>query len=231
VNNYLPAQINYSVPKELLPILYLVIGFILGLFSTVFTEYFRKRRKKTEFRHGMRAELKQTLAMLNAYAYLLDYKINKEKLRARIALSREFNLHKEANPLVENPQFNELIKKDFTDKELDAFAAIRNQKKNGEGYDIYTTVRKVHCNFIQHNIASISLLNNSERSLLFNILRRLNIINEQISRLDFTFKKSYDSNISSENRKRLKLNYKSGCQFISDWSYKTAEEIARVLRQ
>ena len=231
MNNRLLTQTNYSLLKVLLPALYLVLGFILGLFSTVFAEHRQRRRRRIEFRDGMRAELKQALVMLSCYAFQFDYKITKEKLRVILDLFREFNLHEEAVPLAQNPEFKELINKNFADEQLISFAAIHNQKKNFERDDIYSTIRKIHCSFIQGNVASISLLNKSERSLLFNILRRLNITNDQIHRLDFIFEKSYDPNISSENRERLKLNYKNSCQFISDWSYIAAEEIGLLLRQ
>jgi hypothetical protein len=75
------------------------------------------------------------------------------------------------------------------------------------------------------------LLTAEERTILLNILRRLDGINYLISRLDFGFEKSYNNNLSSENRDRLQQNYLSTCQKIGDQSYQAAREIAHLLRQ
>ena len=229
MNNPLSAQTNYSILKELLPGLYVVLGFVLGLIGTIFTEYLRKRRRRIEFREGMRAELKQALAMLAAHAFQLDSKVTVVKLQDNFALLREFDLFREGGPLMGGSWSEIFNKTNLTSENLKAYADCLNQKAKIN--DLYKAVKKIHCNFIQDNISSISLLTKSERSLLLNILRRLNIINDQISRLDFPFEKSYDSNVSNENRDRLRLHFKNSCQFISDWSYIAAKEIASLLRQ
>ena len=210
----------------------ILLGFGLGLFSTSFMDYIRKKRKTKEFREGMRTELKQALAVLNLLPLNHDSKITVDKVRSWQKLSKEFDLRKETSPLEDDPMYNKFLKKDLDEKDLNEFVALHSARKieREQGYN-YQFMKKINCNFIQNNISSISLLNKPEQSLFLNILRRLDAINEQISHLNFFFEKTYDATVEYENRERLKMNYLSGCQFISDWSYEAAKEIAHLLRQ
>lgn len=234
------SQFSYSgeskqniLYKTLLSRFDILLGFTLGLSGTIFIDYIRRKRKTTEYRRGMRAELKQSLARLTLLALNQDADITVEKVQSWRSLSNEFELRKETCPLIHYDSYYEkLTKKDFSKEDINQFVELHHAiKVRREQGDSYQSIKKINCIFITNNITSISLLNKSECSLMLNILRRLDIINDQISRLEFTFERTYDSNVSSENHERLRGNYLCSCQFLSDWSYETAKEIACLLRK
>jgi hypothetical protein len=220
--------------KELVPVLYVTLGFVLGLLGTIFTEYIQKRRRKTEFRAGALADLKQALAVLHAYAFSLNSKLDKDRLRFLFQLVAEFDLLNKAEQFVQDSPFMDLLEKveSQSDEVLDALASHHNQKVAQKVFsDIFSSIKTVRCPFIESNMSAIALLQLLERGSLLNMLRTISVINEQISRLDFIFEKTYDATLSDENRERLKINYERGRQFIADWSYKATQEIAKFLRK
>ncbi|MGA2093689.1 MAG: hypothetical protein ABSH16_09820 [Sedimentisphaerales bacterium] len=223
-----------TITKELFSRFDILLGFVLGLGSTCFVDYLRKRRQTKEFRRGMHSELKQILATMCTLSLNHDATITREKVNTWLSLSKEFDLHKEILPLLfaNNNQYTEFTKKTLSESELNDFVAlhstIRGQRET-EGK--MQTLRKIDFVFIQNNISCISLMKDNERSNLFNILRHANVINIDISNLNFIFEKTYDESIHDENRTRLKSNYKVCCQDISDRSYEAAKEIAHLLRQ
>jgi len=220
------------ITKEFLSRFDILLGFALGLFSTFFVDHLRKRRKTREFRQGMRAELKQILALMNTLALNPDADITREKLGSWISLSNEFDLHKEVFPLRDDRQLSELMKKILSEKDLNDFISLHSDtRRQREKEGNMQSIKKVNCAFIQNNISCISLLRGQERSYLFNMLRYVDLINMEILKLNFFFEKSYDTSVHDENRERLKINYQTSCQAISDWSYEAAKEIAHLMRQ
>ncbi len=211
----------------------ILLGFVLGLLSTSFIDYRRRKRKTQEFREGMRSELKKVLAVLSSLVTNPDSNITRDKAISWLTLIKEFDLLKELAPLVVgSPEYKKFSKKDLSEADFDNFTARHNERKIArEKNDSVQFMKNINCNFIQNNISSISLLDKTEKSLIFAILRRLDAINEQISYLYFFFEKSYDATIRDENHKRLRTNYLNSCQLISDWSYETTKEIAHLLRQ
>ncbi|MCK4828741.1 hypothetical protein KA005_74105 [bacterium] len=211
---------------------HIVFGFVLGLCGTIFVDYWRKRGRVKDFREGIRTELKQVLGIVNWYTFNLDSIFNADKIRSMQELFREFDMYETLNPLGEDSGFEEFLDRDLTDIDIQQFidvrtAHIRERTQSG----VHQSFRKLKYTFLQNNISSISLLTKENQALLINILRKLEVVNEVVPRLDFCFQKSYDANVTAENHERLRTTYLQGCQFISDWSYETAKEIAHFLRQ
>jgi hypothetical protein len=200
-----------TIVKELLSHINILLGFGLGLLSTCFIDYLRNKRKMKKFYQGMQAELKQTLATMCVLAINPDANITKDKVASWISLSKEFNLHEESFPLRNDTQFFEKIT--LNEKTLNDFITLHNNiKSQREKEGAMQSVKMANCTFIKNNISCISLMRKQQRSNLFNILRYI------------------DESIHDRNRERLRMNYQSSCQHISDLSYEAAKEIAHLLR-
>lgn len=210
----------------------ILFGFILGLFGTIFLDYLRKRRSVKEFCIGMRTELKQILAMVNFYTFNLDAELNADKIRSFQILIKDFDLIHTLNPLGEHFDFETLIDRNLSAEDIQQLVTLRKssieQRKESGKFQRFKLLKYT---FIQNNISSISLLPIESQTHLMNILRRIEVINEIIPSFDFCFQKSYDANVTSQNHERLRTVYQGNCQFISDWSYDTAKEIAYFLKQ
>jgi len=207
-------------------------GFVLGLCGTIFVDSLRKRRNLKEFRKGVQTELKQILAMVNWYTFNLDAELNADKILSFQALIKDFDLLKTLNPPYEKFDCEVYIARDLTTEDIKQIISLRKfkieqRKQSGE----FQSFRILKYTFIQNNISLITLLPLENQTCLLNILRRIEAINEVVPRLDFCFQKSYDSNVTPQNHERLRTVYQRNCQFISDWSYDTAKEIAHFLRQ
>ena len=228
------TQADFSLYRELSSRLDIVVGFILGLvgaaFGVLFKEYLLKRRRRREFRNGMLAELRQLLPLLLGEMFLLDGEMTVEKLKFMYNAFNEYNLFGIFKPLERNSSFERLVKRAQTDKVLGQFARIINlQFQNKQ--NVHSRVRLIHCDFIQNTISSIALLKKTEKILLLSILRKVNVLNEEISHLDFYYKESFDPELSAENREILEHNEKTSWQFIADNSYETAQLIMNLLKK
>jgi hypothetical protein len=221
-----------SLTEVFLPHLNILFGYALGFFSMILVDYWRKRQRVKEFRQGMQIELQHALVSVNLYTLNYDSDVTKDRFNSWRALSIEFDLPQTVSPL-EDSSLDDITKKRiFSEQELDNYVVFHAKRKaDRQERGVFQDMKKIHCNFIQNSISSVSLLAAKERTLLLNILRRLDLINYIISRLDFSFEKSYDANISEDNRHSLRENYRRNCQLIADRSYETAKEIAHLLRQ
>lgn len=209
----------------------IMLGFFLGLSSTLLVDYLRKRKRMKTFREGARTELRQILANVNGLSINSDCKITKEKIQSWTKLMKEFDLSKVISPFEEHSFYETLMKKDFQEEDFVGFIKLHDAKRKerneaGKCQDI----GKLSYSFIQNNISSLSLLPKTEQALLLNILRRLDAINQKISSVNFSFEKTFDSGITDSGHKRLRYNYLSTCQFISDFSFAAAREISYLLR-
>jgi len=229
-----PLKTDLSLYRELSSRLDIVFGFILGLVAAavgaVFTEYLLKRRRRREFRNGMLAELKQLLPLLLGQIFLLDGQMSVEKLKFIYYAFNEYNLFGIFKPLEKNSLFEQLMKQEPNEQVLGELASIINERLASK-QNVHSQVKLIHCNFIQNTISSVPLLKKSEKTLLLIILRYISVLNEAISHLDFYYKKSFEANLSDENRKILEYNQKTNWQFIADQSYGTGKLIAKLLKR
>ena len=209
----------------------ILFGFILGLFGTVFINYLQQKQKAKEFFIGVRTELKQILGMVNFYTFNSDAELNSEKILLFKSLIKEFDLIKIMNPLGETPGIDDLVNRDLSEEDIQQIVELRRiniaQRRENDRVQRFKLLK---CNYIINNISSISLLPLKTQAYLMNILRKIEAINEIMPSVEFCFQKSYDANVSQENRERLKRVYEDNCQSISDFSYDTAKEIANFLR-
>ncbi len=90
-------------------------------------------------------------------------------------------------------------------------------------------MKKLNCTFISHNIETVSILNVRDTSRLLNILRRIDALNTIMDRIDFAFKKTFDSSISSASYDNIVFNYYSDCQLLSDFAKITVKEVADII--
>jgi hypothetical protein len=205
----------------------IVLGVILGFFGTNIIDYLRTRRKAKQFRHAAYSELKQMLFEVLIYTMHPDSIIDKEKVQLWLDLMNKFNLKEEVLPTENNEGYEKLKNSKLSQEDIDSFVLEHNlQKERRRSENKMMPLKKLNCTFISHNIEMFSILNVQDTSRLLNILRRIDAINSYLDHIDFAFKKTFDSSISSANHDSIVSNYYSDCQCLSDFAEKIAKEVA-----
>lgn len=226
------AEEQSNIPQWLTARLDIVLGFILGLVGANIVDCLRTKRKAKQFRHSACSELKQALAELVMYTMHPDATIDKEKVQLWLDSKRNFNLNEVIFPTEDNEEFKKLEKLELNPEQIDDFVSLHNsQREQKRIQGKMKPPRKLNYVFISQNIETASILNVRDTSRLLNILRRIDALNSCVDRIDFAFKKTFDSSISSTCYDNIKLNYYSGCQCLSDFAKITAKEVADLIRK
>lgn len=226
------AEEQSNIPQWLTARFDIVLGFILGLVGANIVDCLRTRRKAKQFRHAACSELKQALAELVMYTMNPDAKIDKEKVQLWLDSNHNFNLNEVVLPTEDNEKYEKLKKLKWDPEQIDAFVSLHNlQREQRRSQGRRMSPRKLNYVFISQNIETASILNVRDTSRLLNILRRIDALNSCVDRIDFAFKKTFDSSISSTSYDSLVFNYYSGCQSLSDFAKITAKEVADLIRK
>ena len=226
------AEKQSNIPQWLTARFDIVLGFILGLVGANIVDCLRTRRKAKQFRHAACSELKQALAELVMYTMSPDATIDKEKVQLWLDSNHNFNLNEVILPTEDNEKYEELKKLKWDPKQIDAFVSLHNsrrEQRRSQGRRMGP--RKLNYVFISQNIETASILNVRDTSRLLNILRRIDALNSCVDRIDFAFKKTFDSLTSSTSYDSLVFNYYSSCQCLSDFAKITAKEVADLIRK
>lgn len=211
-------------------VLGVVLGFVLSFFGTYITDCLRERRKIKRFYQTAYSELKQVLAELSLYMLHPDSTIDEEKVQLWWNFMHNFDLPEVISPAENNEMYEKLKKLGFTPARITDFVSSHNllrERRQSQGKMM--PMKKLNCTYISHNIETVSILDIHDTSRLLNILRRADALNSCMERIDFAFKKSFDSSISSGSRDNIVSNYYSDCQVLSDAAKTTAKEVSDIL--
>jgi hypothetical protein len=215
-------------------VLGVVLGFVLGVvlsfFGTNITDRLRERRKTKQFYRAAYSELKQALIGLLTYIIHPDAKIDEEKFQLWWDLNRSFDLTKIAFPTEYKDEYENFKSIKLDSKSIGLAVSNHNsQKENRCRQNKKMTQSKLNCTFISHNIDALSGLNVQDISFLLNILRKIDVLNHCVERIDFAFKKTFDGSISDANHEIIVRNYYSDCQYLSDSAKTIAVEVAGLI--
>ena len=229
------AEVKYAekqshIPQWLAARFDIVLGFVLGFFSTSIVDYLRTRRKAKQFRLAACSELKQALAELTTYAIHPDSTVDKEKVQLWWDSMRNFNLREVILPTEYDEEYEKLKNLEWSPEQVDAFVTEHNSRKERRrSQNKMMPPRKLNYIFISRNIETASILNVRDTSRLLNIFRRIDALNSCSDSIDFAYKETFDGSISSANYANIVLNYYSNCQFFSDYAKITAKEVADLI--
>lgn len=184
-------------------ILYLLLGWLLGLLSPHISERIKRHYQKNDLRCGIVSELKEIKVRLVSTVYLLTKKIG-----------------------VYDKQFIDWVKKNLEGYEgsyptkkilsnLENLSSHANNKQLAEIQLLYCdeegglSLKKFYLPFLESKIELFPIFTDKFRSLIFEIRSQIQVINEEIDNAQFYFRKTFDSAMSAENHKIVRQNLKS----------------------
>lgn len=213
---------NLSLEADIMEsILLILLGFMLGLFGPLLLQWNAVIKKKKDFKKGLYTELQQTFAQLVGTFFLLEDTLG--ELDQSIGSSAVSMLSKYPEG---NEELLEQIKSylNETDGKLKARGLIRKLSKPKT-----LSVKKIMLPFMQQNISAISLLGPKPQRLITTVQRYISHLNEETDLYYFYFKKTFDSALSSNNRRLLEGNINKSYRVIAGLSYEIAEITSRIL--
>ncbi|MGA2914602.1 MAG: hypothetical protein ABSE89_01080 [Sedimentisphaerales bacterium] len=230
MNNDILIALFTAITTLIVAFFNVILGFILGFFGTNIIDHLRERRKTKQFYRAAYSELKQALIGLLMYVIHPDSTIDEEKARLWWNSIRNFDLTKIAIPTEYKAEYEKFKSIEPNSELIGLLISTHNSQKDiRRSQNKMMTQSKLNCTFISHNIASLSGLNIQDTSFLLNILRKIDVLNDCVERIDFAFKKTFDSSISTVNHEIIIYNYYSDCQYLSNSAKMIAKEVADLI--
>ncbi len=201
-------------------IIYLLIGWLLGLFSPLITDKVKKNYTKKELLSGIQTELREAQNRLVALAYLLGSscgKFDKDFLKWCLDY---FNKNKEK-------KYKEAIDKllELKDEELTKLIKVKRDNEKG----ISLSLKKYYLPFLESKIGEISLFNVELQNSFFEIKSKIESLNEHV---DSTLKlqlMTFDSSLSIDNFARVTKQINSDYIFMQNIVIDLVNKIEKIL--
>jgi hypothetical protein len=187
-------------------ILYLMLGWLLGIFSPLIADEVKRHCQKKEFKKGLSIELEGVGYLLSGAVYLLCSRFGTYD---RDLLNWIFKIYAQYNDRKMLRRIETLLK--ASDEEIDAYAKHMAQQKDV----VALNLKKYSLPFLESNMGSVSLLDIKLQRLVIQIRARLNSVNEEIDLNRFYYEKTFDSTLSEDNSEIIENNLNQSYQNIS----------------
>jgi hypothetical protein len=180
-------------------ILTLLLGWLLGIFSTLIIDVIRKSHQKTNFKKALFTEFKEIRLRLAGGIYLISGSLG----------TIDKNLLQWCYNILENHSEKitaETLKKikrqlRLSDKKIRAlYQPEPNLTKNPY------ILKKFHLSFLESNLTYLSLFNLTFQSRVIEIKNQLDLVNEDIELNRFYYEKTFDSSLNESDRRIVDNN-------------------------
>ncbi len=178
---------------------YLILGWLFGLLSPLIVSRINRAYTKRELFDGIKTEIKECQFRTILIAYLLGARFGK--------YDREFL--EWCLPYLEKYQGTEskemTIKAirgllDLKDKDIRKVNELRRLEEKGRGLSL----KKFHLPFLESKISEISCFKIELQNIIYEIISRVQLINEEIESAIRYFNMTFDSNVSDENQEIIR---------------------------
>ncbi len=202
-------------------IIYTSFGFFLGFLGNLITQWIGRKRLQKDFVKGLYAQFKEELPRLVGTYYIMCStvgKVDRDVLNWMKSMTRDMTEY----PQSYKDGFEELLRKDDADLAL--------ALKVGSSSERPKFVKKFSFPFLENNISSIKLLNLNLQQGVFKIWTKLNVLNEEIERNDFYFKKTFEQ-VTPENYDIIVKNTKESYANIGTLCREASELISKLIEK
>lgn len=203
-------------------ILYIFLGWLLGLSSLPITERIKRHYQKQDVRCGIISELKEMKVRLVLYIYLLTEKIGTYD-KELIAWTKEHLAGYEGS-IPTKRMLSNLEK--MSKASNDQLKAVQSRFSRDEGG---FSLKKLHLPFLESKIDFLPLFSSQFQSLIYNIRSGIQIINEDVENGVFYHRLTFDSSLTSENHERVLENIKSGYENMRTQAKTAVEKISELI--
>jgi hypothetical protein len=204
-------------------VLYILLGWVLGLFSPLIVEYFRSHVRKREFVRALKVELEElqhrlavsSLSLLQSYGEL-------DKAFASWALQL-FDRRSGYDA-------TEHIRK-FLRQFLDADDALKSQlnevgrAREGMG----STLRGFETKFLESKLAEVAKLPISAQRKIHELRNQVSILNRDVAKSDSYLMMTFNSSLSERNHDKVTSELKALYINVQRRCKTTAEKIESIL--
>jgi len=203
-------------------VLYLVLGWLFGLFSPLIYDRIKKKYQQEEIKRGLLTELKETEFKVVGAVYLLSRRLglyNRELLEWLRPNVKSYS----------GAHYKDYILKaieshlDLTDEQLAALSQYdKDEGKEGLSLKKYTLP------FLDSMIGSLSVFDAEFQNKAFEIRAQVNLLNEEIDQTRFYFRMTFDSNLTPENHSVVTQNLNRCYENVLGASRRLADRISNL---
>lgn len=207
-------------------LLFLFLGWLLGLLSPIIVDKIRKKHKLEEIKGGLISELDEVKCRLVGAVYLLapHYETyNKELIEWVYS-----NLEKYSGGYIKEgtlKALEPLLKLD--DGQLAELQKQKKLKYVGRGFNL----KSISVPFLDSKIGSLSYFDSKFQLAILQIKAQINILNQEIETAQFYFRMTFDSNLDSNNREIITDNLEENYRNVSSKSRSIANSITELIGQ
>ncbi len=185
--------------NPLYSIVFIVLGWLLGLLSPHIIELISKPYRRSLIRESLLIELKDLRSNLAALAYLFVHQtggLNREFIEwTQVMLGDKRNPGRELTAAEGLGGFL-----NFTDEQIQAVShAVADPRR-------YLTIHRFAVPFLAAHVTSLSLFSAEFQRLALEIQASVGVINEHIDFLTFNFEKTFTAGLSERNHEALQTN-------------------------
>lgn len=209
----------FGMMKNLGP---LVLGWFLGILSPFVTDKIRNRQKRKELLRTIRVELDE----LRHYFVCLTYKLALQVgPHDRDILRWTLENHKKYQGILPNEMSIYALQKlsELNDDQLNTLA--NDVKKSKPSEKMALGLKTLETPYIDAHLGELHLLSSEQQSRIFEIRRRLHLINQEIHQARCFFQKTFSSNLSEHNETVLNSNIISSYKAIGEQARNMVDHI------
>jgi predicted DNA-binding protein len=183
-------------------LLFLLLGWLLGLFGTIALDSNRRKHKAQEVKTGFRVELRDLRLRLACLAHSLarySGEYSRKVLERTLRVLEDYEGDETADRV--RAVIQKLLSQ-ATDSDL---AALGTEKRDNN----LPSVKKFALPFLEAQMHEISLCTVDAQRKLLDVRAQLRFLNEQADELKKFFHMTYQQDIRGDNRERLQRNINS----------------------
>lgn len=203
-------------------VIYLLLGWIFGLFSPLIVDKFRKSAQKDELKKGILAELKEVKLRLALSYYILMVRYGSFD---RSIIEWTCLQLKEYSGVREIDHYKDLCTKYLETKDEEAAEIFKSFKTDAK---IGTALKEYSLPFLNFHIGSLSLFDLKIQGRLFDIRRQLAILNQDVGLARFFYEKTFDPGTMETNAAIINANISTIYLNICKTLRKTVESIEEL---
>jgi len=204
-------------------LLYLVIGWVLGLFGPIITTFIQRIYQRDDIKRGIINELKEVHVRMALLVFNLSKK-DGSCSKALLTWLRPFI--KEYDDTHPDVTLTQMIDKMLGYKEEDIAAAITIMRDNPQQPSYFKSY-KLH--FLDAHIQSLSIFNIDFQRKIIEIKNRISLLNEEIELFQFYFAKTFDNNVSAENHKIIVKNIDDNARNVKNQLIRIIKDISNLI--
>lgn len=219
------AESTPRPPINFEPLIYTLLGWVLGVLGTLILERLKRRRVKKDFLKSVCVQFKEVVPRLAGTYFTLKRNLGEMDrdvlnwIRSVTSQGYQFLEDKEDKTVEAMDKLLEL-----DDEQIIGLNQLTKQKPPKA-----SLLGKFSVPLLEENISSILLLDSKLQHSLLDIRAKVNWLNELVAQHNSFFEKTFDSGINDENWDRLDSNIRTGYGRVGNWCRRISELIMEMV--